>query len=83
MATVEIVSFGYLHAVPPVADRVEDLRPIRDPHAAKHLRYLTANDELVRAAVMGTPGVRELVQQVAAWVDKKADTMPVVTVGVG
>jgi UPF0042 nucleotide-binding protein len=83
MATVEIVSFGFLHAQEPTADRVEDLRPYRDPHVSPELRYMTANDEPVRRAVLATPGIPELIQDVAVWVDKQADTSGVVTVAAG
>ncbi|NUP15486.1 MAG: ATPase [Streptomyces sp.] len=67
MATVEIVSFGYLHDAPPAADLTVDLRRhFRDPHVSPELRYMTADDAPVRAAVLGTPGVRALVQAMAA-----------------
>lgn len=82
MATVEVMSFGHLHG-PVVADRVEDLRPFRDPHAAANLRHLTANDEQVRAAVLGTPGIPELVREVAEWANKQAATANTVTLAVG
>ena len=83
MATVEIVSFGYLHGAVPTADRVVDLRPFRDPHVSPELRYMTANDAPVRRAVMATPGVRELVRETAAWVSGRAESQPVVTVAAG
>lgn len=67
MATVEVTSFGYLHDVPPAAHLTVDLREhFRDPHVSPELRYMTADDGPVRAAVLGTPGVRALVQAVAA-----------------
>lgn len=83
MAAIEIVSFGFLHAAPPVADRVVDLRPFRDPHAAKHLRYLTALDAPVREAVLGTPGIADLIREVAAWASTQAGGNQPVTVAVG
>ncbi|MFJ6212219.1 ATPase [Streptomyces sp. NPDC092296] len=64
---VEIVSFGYLHAAPPVAHLTIDLRVhFRDPHVSPELRYMTAQDGPVRAAVLGTPGIRELVEATAS-----------------
>ncbi|WP_037802786.1 RapZ C-terminal domain-containing protein, partial [Streptomyces resistomycificus] len=59
MATVTVVSFGYLHDAPPAADLTVDLRHhFRDPHVSPELRYMTAKDREVRDAVMGTPGIR-------------------------
>ncbi|MEV7146704.1 RNase adapter RapZ [Streptomyces sp. NPDC093084] len=66
MAVVEIVSFGYLHDAPPVAHLTVDLRHhFRDPHVSPELRYMTALDEPVRAAVLGTPGITTLVAATA------------------
>ncbi|MEU1518139.1 RNase adapter RapZ [Streptomyces sp. NPDC005811] len=66
-ATVEIVSFGYLHDAPPAAHLTIDLRHhFRDPHVSPELRYMTADDAPVRAAVMSTPGIAELVEATAA-----------------
>ncbi len=64
--TVEITSFGYLHAAPPAAHLTIDLRHhFRDPHVSPDLRHMTANDEPVRTAVLGTPGITDLVEAVA------------------
>ncbi|MDC0772785.1 RapZ C-terminal domain-containing protein [Streptomyces sp. HD] len=66
MAVVEIVSFGYLHAAPPVAHLTIDLRHhFRDPHVSPELRYMTADDEPVRTAVLNTPGITDLVEATA------------------
>ncbi|MEU2873771.1 RNase adapter RapZ [Streptomyces olivoreticuli] len=65
-AVVEIVSFGYLHDAPPVAHLTIDLRHhFRDPHVSPELRYMTADDEPVRTAVLSTPGIAELVEATA------------------
>ena len=67
MAVVEIVSFGYLHDAPPSAHLIIDLRHhFRDPHVSPELRYMTADDEPVRAAVLATPGITDLVAATAA-----------------
>ncbi|MDX3585988.1 RapZ C-terminal domain-containing protein [Streptomyces europaeiscabiei] len=67
MAVVEIESFGYLHAAPPAAHLTVDLRQhFRDPHVSPELRHMTANDRMVRETVLGTPGVRALVEATAA-----------------
>ncbi|MDT9685836.1 RNase adapter RapZ [Streptomyces sp. TRM76323] len=66
-ATVEIVSFGYLHAPEPKAHLTMDLRQhFRDPHVSPELRYMTADDAPVRDAVMSTPGIAALVEATAA-----------------
>ncbi|MFJ9101327.1 ATPase [Streptomyces sp. NPDC102405] len=72
MATVEIVSFGFLHADAPEADVVLDLRrAFRDPHVDPAMRQLTGRDRKVRRTVLATGGVRALlratVRQVAAY----------------
>jgi UPF0042 nucleotide-binding protein len=66
VTAVEIISFGYLHDEPPEADLTFDLRRrFRDPHVSRELRYMTANDEPVRAAVRNTPGILDLVEAAA------------------
>lgn len=86
MAAVEIVSFGYLHDEPPAAHLTIDLRHhFRDPHLSPELRYMTADDEAVRAAVLGTSGVSALALATAAAVEAFADgpSAGVVTVADG
>ncbi|HEV7628005.1 MAG TPA: RNase adapter RapZ, partial [Streptomyces sp.] len=62
MKDVQIISFGYLHGAPPEAHITLDLREhFRDPHVSPELRYLTAEDQAVRDAVLGTTGVGLLV----------------------
>ncbi|MEU7302628.1 RNase adapter RapZ [Streptomyces sp. NPDC007206] len=73
MAVVEIVSFGYLHDAPPAARLTIDLRHhFRDPHVSPELRDMTADDQPVRAAVLGTPGVAALVLKTASAVEALA-----------
>ncbi|MEU4051286.1 RNase adapter RapZ [Streptomyces olivaceus] len=72
MATVEIVSFGFLHGEAPQADVVLDLRrAFRDPHVDPQMRQLTGHDRLVQRAVLRTRGIRQLLaattQQVQAY----------------
>jgi UPF0042 nucleotide-binding protein len=72
MATVEIVSFGFLHAPAPESDIVLDLRrAFRDPHVDPRMRQMTGRDRLVRRTVLRTRGIRRLLkattQQVAAY----------------
>lgn len=72
MATVHIISFGFLHGPAPEADVVLDLRrAFRDPHVDPRMRELTGQDRLVQRAVLRTAGIRALlkatVQQVRAY----------------
>ncbi|MEU3705900.1 RNase adapter RapZ [Streptomyces anulatus] len=70
VSEVEIVSFGYLHGEPPAAHLTIDLRHhFRDPHVRPELRYMTADDAPVRAAVLATPGITALVDATATAVD--------------
>lgn len=64
---VEITSFGYLHAPAPDAHLTIDLRThFRDPHVSPELREMTARDEPVRLAVLGTPGIDVLLDATLA-----------------
>ncbi|MFD5345439.1 ATPase [Streptomyces anulatus] len=86
VSEVEIVSFGYLHGEPPAAHLTIDLRHhFRDPHVRPELRYMTADDAPVRAAVLATPGITALVDATAPAVDAFASgpTAGVVTVADG
>ncbi|MEU8469571.1 RNase adapter RapZ [Streptomyces sp. NPDC029006] len=72
MATIQIISFGYLHAPAPEADVVLDLRrAFRDPHVDPRLRQMTGRDRPVQQAVLATAGIRRTlratVRQVQAY----------------
>lgn len=61
MATIQIISFGFLHGKLPQADVVLDLRrAFRDPHVDPRMRQLTGHDPLVQQAVLHTRGIRNL-----------------------
>jgi UPF0042 nucleotide-binding protein len=83
-ATIQIISFGYLHGEAPAADVTMDLRRhFRDPHVNPELRYMTALDAEVRTAVMNTPGIRQVLAGAVAMVEgylagPSADKHPVV-----
>ncbi|MFJ8625844.1 hypothetical protein ACIRD3_23770 [Kitasatospora sp. NPDC093550] len=68
---IRVISFGYLHGAPPEHATVTlDLRRhFRDPHVNKDLRHMTARDVPVRRAVLGTPGIQELIAATAAMAD--------------
>ncbi|MEU1287545.1 RNase adapter RapZ [Kitasatospora sp. NPDC005856] len=70
LTAITVVSFGYLHDTPPSADITLDLRRhFRDPHVDPALRHMTADDLPVRRAVLGTPGIRELITATALLAD--------------
>lgn len=87
---VRITSFGYLHCRGglriPRAHLVLDLREhFRDPHVAPALRELTGRHQEVKGAVLGTPGIPELVDATAAAVRayQAGPSADLVTVAVG
>ena len=62
LTTVRIISFGFLHGSVPRAHVTFDLREhFRDPHVDPALRHMTARDQPVRDAVLGTAGVASLI----------------------
>lgn len=64
---VSVTSFGYGHGDPPAASLTVGLRAqYRDPHADPALRELTAADPRVRAAVLATPGITDLITALTA-----------------
>ncbi|MFF4741312.1 ATPase [Streptomyces sp. NPDC001262] len=70
MTRIELISFGYLHNRPPDAHLTIDLRHhYRDPHLSPDLRYMTAHDAPVRAAVINTPGIKQLLAATALAVE--------------
>ncbi|MGC4986653.1 RapZ C-terminal domain-containing protein [Streptomyces sp. DT193] len=70
MHPIRLISFGYLHLptgpdgspVPPAADRIED---VRDPAAAHDILDLDGFHPRVQDIVLGTPGARELLANLA------------------
>ncbi|WP_240496430.1 hypothetical protein [Streptomyces torulosus] len=79
MHPIRLISFGYLHlpagsdgspvppaAVPPAADRIEDVRDrLRDPAAARYILDLDGFHPRVQDVVRNTPGARELLANLA------------------
>lgn len=59
---VSVVSFGYLHDPPPVADLIIDVRSyLRDPQTDPEMRQLTGLDGPVRIKVLCARGADDLV----------------------
>lgn len=74
---VRLISFGFLHLpktpcgqpIPPVADRIEDVRDVlRDPAAARVILDLDGHDLRVQQVVLNTPGARELLDDLTTYV---------------
>ncbi|GAA1255016.1 hypothetical protein GCM10009677_01020 [Sphaerisporangium rubeum] len=86
-AEITIVSFGYGHAAPPVADITLDVRrSLRNPHHDPSMRYRTGLDEAVAAHVMATPGATENIRGLAVLVAGMLPGTPTkdaVTVAIG
>jgi UPF0042 nucleotide-binding protein len=92
-APVEIVSFGYGHTGDngkpigaPAAHLTFDLRThFKDPHVSPELRNLAADDYPVIQAVMGTPGIHDLLTgmlcAVLAYLSGPADAPVMVAIG--
>ncbi|MFD7829182.1 ATPase [Kitasatospora sp. NPDC059803] len=86
LTTIDVVSFGYLHADPPEATITIDLRRhFRDPHVDPALRHQSAHDLPVRQAVMATPGIHELISATALLADAfdAGPAMAPLTIAVG
>jgi UPF0042 nucleotide-binding protein len=65
---ITITTFGYLHGpAPKDVDITLDLRRhFRDPHVSPEMRHLTARDARVQNAVLGTPGIAQLLDATLA-----------------
>lgn len=64
---VTVMSFGYRHGPPPVADITIDVRAhLRNPSADPRFRDWTGQAPAVRDHVLTTPGAAELVEGVVA-----------------
>jgi RNase adaptor protein for sRNA GlmZ degradation len=63
---VTVISFGYGHGAAPEAHAVYDVRHhFKDPHVNPALRHMTGIDRPVIDAVLGTPGIGELIDSIA------------------
>src|SRR5205823_987703 len=71
LGPIELVSFGFLHldgGPAPEADRVEDVRDrLSDPARVAGLLDLDGRDARVQEVVLGTPGARELLVNLAVY----------------
>lgn len=68
--TIYLISFGYLHAPAPEADRTEDVRRrLRDPAAARDVLDLDGHNPAVQAIVEHTPGATDLLDNLVSYCD--------------
>jgi UPF0042 nucleotide-binding protein len=58
--TVQLITFGYKHGIPPDVDYLFDLRYLRNPHHDALLRPFTGDDPRVRAYVEADPRTAEV-----------------------
>lgn len=73
--TLRLISFGFLHLPKtpggqlflPAADRIEDVRTLRDPAAARTVIDLDGFDPRVQQVVLDTPGARGLLDNLVAY----------------
>ncbi|UCH36742.1 MAG: RNase adapter RapZ [Armatimonadota bacterium] len=66
---VTVVSFGYKFGVPLDADLVFDLRFLPNPHYIEELRPLSGTEEPVREFVLASPGARDFLRHIFAFLD--------------
>jgi len=66
---ITVISFGYKFGVPLDADVVFDLRFLPNPHYIEELRPLSGSEERVRDFVLASPGAREFLDHLFAFLD--------------
>ena len=86
--SILLESFGYKHGLPPEADFVFDVRCLPNPHWQPRLRSLNGRDRAVREFLQGQPRVREMVDDLAAflqrWIPRYQDSQRAyLTVAIG
>jgi UPF0042 nucleotide-binding protein len=86
--TLAFESFAFKHGVPVAADLVFDVRNLPNPHYDLQLRPQTGLDEPVIAFLEAAPIVRQMIEDIGAFIDKwlpsyVADNRHYVTVAIG
>ena len=86
--TLMFESFGFKHGVPLDADLVFDVRALPNPYYDLQLRPLTGNDKPVADFLSALPQVREMIDDVGAFVEKwlpsfRDDNRSYLTVAIG
>jgi UPF0042 nucleotide-binding protein len=67
--TVQLISFGYKHGLPPDVDYVFDVRFLRNPHYVPELRPFTGDDPRVRAYIEADSRCAELRARLCEFLD--------------
>jgi UPF0042 nucleotide-binding protein len=86
-----LISFGFLHLpktpdgqiILPAADRIEDVRTLRDPAAARTIIDLDGFDPRVQQVVLDTPGARELLDNLITYALLPAISPRTIAIGCG
>jgi len=86
--SILLMSFGFKHGVPPDVDFVFDVRCLPNPHWQPDLRPLTGRDEPVARFLETSPGVQDMVSDLAGFLDRwipafEADARSYLTIGIG
>jgi UPF0042 nucleotide-binding protein len=86
--TLSFESFAFKDGIPVAADLVFDVRNLPNPHYDLQLRPLTGRDEAVAAFLLAAPQVQEMVNDIAAFIEKwlpsyVAENRHYVTVAIG
>jgi UPF0042 nucleotide-binding protein len=86
--TLAFESFAFKYGIPMAADLVFDVRNLPNPHYDPVLRPLTGLDEPVAAYLASTPIVGQMIDDIAAFIDKwlpsyVSDNRHYVTVAIG
>ncbi|HEU0202921.1 MAG TPA: RNase adapter RapZ [Burkholderiaceae bacterium] len=86
--TLAFESFAFKHGIPVAADLVFDVRNLPNPHYDLQLRPQTGLDEPVIAFLEAAPIVRQMIDDIGAFIDKwlpsyVADNRHYVTVAIG
>jgi UPF0042 nucleotide-binding protein len=86
--TLSFESFAFKDGIPVAADLVFDVRNLPNPHYDLQLRPLTGRDEAVAAFFLKDPQVREMINDIAAFIEKwlpsyVAENRHYVTVAIG
>lgn len=86
--SLQFMSFGYKHGVPPDTDFAFDVRCLPNPHWEAHLRHLDGRDPQVAEFLESQPRVKEMSDSITAflelWIPQfEADNRSYLTVALG
>lgn len=86
--SLQILSFGFKHGLPPDADFLFDVRCLPNPYWQPHLRDHSGKDPEVMAFLQGFPMVEEMVSDLGQFLDKwigrfEAENRSYLTIAIG